>query len=271
MMDVEKPIKEEGEGFKMNLKVLEKNKEKLIFLVKGSTNVFVNTLRRMIIEEVPTLAIEDVSFLENSSALYDEIIAHRLGLVVLKTDLKSYDWKKLKEKKKSALTGVTFKLKVKGPANVYAEELKFKDPKVKAVYPKTLIVKLLKGQNLKIEGTAVLGVGKDHTKFSPGLVYFNSYPKIEILKPLIASGAVKVCPKHVFRLANKKLEIYDLLKCDLCMACVKAYPDTIKVEGSKTDFIVYVESWGQLKIKDMIQKAIEILNDKLDEFRKLIK
>ncbi len=254
----------------VDIKVLDKNKEKISLIVKNTNSVFINTLRRMIMEEVPTLAIEDVKFIENSSALYDEMIAHRLGLVALKTDLKSYDIKK-KGKGSKVFTELTFKLKAKGPGNVYAEEIKFKDPKVKAVYPKTLIAKLLKGQNLNIEGTAILGIGKDHTKFSPGLVYFHGYPNIEIIKPMVATGAVKVCPKHVFRLANKKLEVVDLLKCDLCMACVNELPEAIKVEGSKKDFIVNIESWGQLKAKEMVQYAIELLNDKLDEFGKLIK
>ena len=77
----------------MEVKVLSKDKEKgkISFILKD-TNVFVaNTLRRLIIEEVPTLAIEDVDFKENSSALYDEIVAHRLGLIPIKTDLKSYN------------------------------------------------------------------------------------------------------------------------------------------------------------------------------------
>lgn len=254
----------------VDIKVLDKNKEKIDLIIKNTNSAFVNTLRRMVMEEVPTLAIEEVKFIENSSAMYDEMIAHRLGLVALKTDLKTYDIKK-REKGSKAFTEVSFKLNVKGPANVYAEEIKFKDPKVKAVYPKTLITKLLKGQNLDVEGVAVLGSGKEHTKFSPGLVYFQAHPDIDILKPMVAAEAVKVCPKHVFRLSSKKLEVVDLLKCDLCMACVNELPDAIKVEGSKKDFIVHIESWGQLKAKEMVQYAIQLLDDKFDEFEKLIK
>ena len=77
----------------MEIRVLENNKEegKLSFILKGADVAFANALRRVIVEEVPTMAIEDVEFRKNSSILYDEIIAHRLGLIPFKTDLKSYN------------------------------------------------------------------------------------------------------------------------------------------------------------------------------------
>ena len=59
-------------------------------LLKGGNEVFANTIRRLIIEEVPTLAVEEVEVKDNSSALHDEMLALRLGLVPIKTDLKSY-------------------------------------------------------------------------------------------------------------------------------------------------------------------------------------
>ena len=61
----------------MEVKLLKKEGEKLSFILKGADEVTVNTLRRMIKEEVPTLAIEDIEIKDNSSALYDEILAHR--------------------------------------------------------------------------------------------------------------------------------------------------------------------------------------------------
>ena len=83
-----------GEGvFKMQITLISKDKEadKASFLLKGTTPAYMNLLRRTIMNRVPTMAIEEVELKKNSSVLYDEIIAHRLGLVVLSTDLKSYD------------------------------------------------------------------------------------------------------------------------------------------------------------------------------------
>src|SRR3990167_7411824 len=77
----------------MEVRVLENNKEqgKLSFILKDSDPIFANTLRRLMIDEVPTMAIEEVEFSKNNSILYDEIVAHRLGLIPLKTDMKSYN------------------------------------------------------------------------------------------------------------------------------------------------------------------------------------
>src|SRR3989338_5724411 len=132
----------------MEIRVLSNNKEegKISFIIKDTTPAFANTLRRIMIEEVPTMAIEDVEFSKNNSILYDEMVAHRLGLVPLKTDLKSYN---LPEKCKCNGEGcarcqLKFELKaIKGAGTVYASELKSKDPAVKPFYPKMPIVKLL--------------------------------------------------------------------------------------------------------------------------------
>ena len=85
----------------MKVEVLDKKDDNVTLLLKETNPTEVNMLRRMIIDEVPTLAIDEVNFIKNSSALYDEILALRLGLIALKTDLKSYNLPKdCKGKKK---------------------------------------------------------------------------------------------------------------------------------------------------------------------------
>ena len=75
----------------MEIELLNQNKEKLSLLIKEVNPTLINTFRRLIIDEVPVMAIREVEFVNNSSALYDEMLSHRLGLIPLKTDLKSYN------------------------------------------------------------------------------------------------------------------------------------------------------------------------------------
>ena len=248
----------------MKIKNLGKNR----FVLEDANDVMVNTIRRIIVEEVPTLAIEEVSFVKNGSAMYDEFLAHRIGLIPLQTDLKSYT---LPEKCKCKGKGCVhcqlhFKLKVKGPAIAYAGEMVSKDPKVKAVHPKMPIVKLLKKQDLEFQGIAVLGKGKDHIKFSPGIVHYQGVPEIRVMKN--SERVSKICPKKVFDYSGGKLKVKDEMKCNLCMAC--AEQGEVEVKGSSKDFIVSVESFGQLTPKEMFIAAVEIFDKKLDEFSKLL-
>jgi len=250
----------------MEIKLLNKEGNKLSFILKKINPAIANTIRRTIMEEVPTMAIEDITFYKNNSALYDEIIAHRIGLIPLTTDLKSYNLPeecKCKEKG-CALCQVKFKLDVKEKEVVYASDLKFNDPKIKPAYPKIPIVTLLKKQELTLDGIAILGKGKDHSKWNPGLVYYREYPEIKINKG--TEEAFKVCPKKVFEFKNNKLSIKNLEACDLCNACSEV--GDIEVKGNETDFIFFIESFGQLSCEEILIKSTEMFDQKIDEFEK---
>ena len=256
----------------MEIRVLENNKDKgmLSFILKDSNPVFANTLRRLIIDEVPTMAIEEVEFQKNNSILYDEMVAHRLGLTTLKTDLKSYN---LPEKCKCEGKGCNrCQLKLvlkatKGSGTVYASELKSKDPAIKPVFPQTPIVKLLKGQTLELEATAVLGKGKAHVKWSPGHVYYKYKPVVEITGDVKNPEAIiEVDHNNIFEIKDKKLAVNKdrVLECDLSID-FSEIDKNVKVYGSNTDFVFSIESFGQLSCKEMVTKAIEILDEQLDE------
>ena len=256
----------------MELRVLENNKEqgKLIFLLKDSNPVYANTLRRLMIDEVPTMAIEDVEFSKNNSILYDEMIAHRLGLIPLKTDLKSYN---LPEKCKCEGKGcnrcqLKMVLKASKAGNVYASEIKSKDPAVKPVYGNMPIVKLLKGQSLELEATAVLGRGKDHIKWSPCHVYYKYKPIVEIIGEVKNPEAIiEVDHNNIFEIRDRKFLINKdkVLECDLSLD-FSQIDKNVKVTASDTEFVFYIELFGQLTCRELVIKAIDIFDEQIDEF-----
>jgi DNA-directed RNA polymerase subunit D len=257
----------------MEIRALENDNEKgkMSFLIKDSNHIFANTLRRIMIDEVPTMAIEDIEFSKNSSILYDEMIGHRLGLMPLKTDLKSYN---LPEKCKCEGKGCgRCQLKIvlkatKGSGTVYASEIKSKDPAVKPVYGNAPLVKLLKGQTLELEAQAVLGIGKAHVKWSPCHAYYKSKPVIEITGEVKNPEAViEADHNNIFEMKDKKLVLNKdkVLECDLSIN-FSEIDKNVKVTSSETDFVFYVESFGQLSCKEIVTTAVDIFDEQLNEF-----
>jgi DNA-directed RNA polymerase subunit D len=250
----------------MQITLLEKNKDKtkVSFLVKGIHYTYANALRRIMTNKVPTMAVENVEIRKNSSALYDEMIAHRLGLIVLKTDLKSYKLAETPEELESAKCSVKLTLKAKGPCTVYAGDIKTKDPEIIPVYPKTIIVKLSKGQELELEALAILGIGKEHIKWCPGLIWYVYEPIVTVNNNSTKFEEVK--DKYPPQIFDKKGKIDKALinEQKLIDACEGICDDVVKVEYNENNFIFTIESFGQLSTKEIILKAVDVFNDSLD-------
>ncbi|MBW3014720.1 DNA-directed RNA polymerase subunit D [Candidatus Woesearchaeota archaeon] len=259
----------------VEVKLIDKKGDWLTFLIKKASPAYINTLRRTILDEVPTMAIEEVEFRKNDSILYDELVAHRLGLIPLSTDLKSYN---LPEKCTCEGTGcakcqLDLTLKTKASGVIDASKLKSKDPKVKPIHDDMIITKLTEGQELEFAAKACLGRGKVHAKWSPGHAFFKQKPIINILKADQTEAAVNACPVNVFDLKGNKAAVNksNEMKCHLCQACVEACPrGAIEVYGAPDEFIFSVESWGQLKPKEVVSQAVVEFIEKLDEFSKLV-
>jgi len=266
----------------MKIEILHEDKDSIKLLIEGVSTAFINALRRVIIAEVPTMAIENVMILENSSLMYDEVLAHRLGLIPLTTDLDSYI---LPEKCscKSELgcnkcsTILTLNVEAKDePVTVYSKDLQPQDPNVKPVTGDIPILKLAPGQKVKLEAYARLGKGVDHAKWQPvSLCVHKYYPSITIdEKKCDGCGeCVKFCPRNVFELIDGKLIVKNELNCTLCLDCVNHCPKKtppIKVTWIKNKFIFHLESTGALPPKRIIKEAIKIISEKTDEFLKLI-
>ena len=74
----------------LSINILEKTDEKIILQFNNIPRQYLNAIRRIAISEVPTLAVDDVVILENSSVMHDEAIAHRLGLIPLRTEVNRF-------------------------------------------------------------------------------------------------------------------------------------------------------------------------------------
>ncbi len=258
----------------MEIRLLEKSKDNnfISFILRKSTFSYANTLRRLIINRVPTLAIEDVEIRKNNSAMYDEVLAHRLGLIPLTTDLKSYS---LKEECKCKGAGcaqceVKLTLKAKGPGIIYASELKSQDPKVIPVFQKTPIIELQKGQEIELTATAVLGTGREHAKWSPGHVWYTYKPNITINNNSKKLDEFRDrYPKQIFN--NGKIDKSLISTPQLIDACEGVCDEIVKVEYEKDSFVFYVESWGQHDAKTLITAAIDTFNSLIGDFAKEVK
>jgi len=231
-----------------------------VFVVKGTTPAFVNAIRRTIIGRVPTMAIDVVEFQKNSSAMYDEVIAHRLGLLPLTTDLKSYKLRKecSCEGAGCARCTVKFTLKAKTEGYVYAEELKSSDPAIKPVYPKMPIVKLLKGQELEFEATAVLGFGSEHVKWAAAHAWHTHDATVKLNQKHadLAKELEKFPPQA---LKNGKLDADLIAEHNLFDVVDGINNDICKVEYVPDTFLLHVENFGQLKTKEILLTAFERL------------
>ncbi len=147
----------------MKVSVIENSPKVLRVDVSGIGYGMANAIRRTAIGGVGCFAIDTVTFYENTSAIFDEYLAHRLGLVPILTP-KDYDEK----------DEIVFSLEAEGPATVYSKEMKSSDKSVKVANADIPIIKLAEGQRLRVDGKAVLGTGSRSAKFQPGIVSYKT-------------------------------------------------------------------------------------------------
>lgn len=257
----------------MKLKVLQKKGDKLVFLLEESTPAFANALRRIMISEIPVLAIEWVDFRENNSVLFDEMIAHRLGLVPLKFDPSKFNFKaECKcEGKGCPLCQVVFVIERKGPGTVHSSDMKSSNKDVKPTSPDFPIVELMENHSLKLEAVAELGIGRTHAKFQAANASYQNYPEIEIVDEAKAKKALSACPKDLIVIRGSHVVIKDPEACDICRICEESSEDGIKVKTDPSKFIFRVESISGLEPEYIVSKSAEILAEKASEFQKELK
>ena len=237
------------------MKIIEKKENQIVFSAEIEESL-ANTIRRYL-NQIPILAVDELEISKNDSPLYDEVLAHRIGLIPLKVD------RSINEK-----TVANLNLKVKREGNVFSGDL---SGNTKVVYPKIPITFLNKNKEIDLVAIARVGRGNTHSKFSPGMMFYRNSAEITMdsdfyneIKKLCSSNEVKNKGNKIIIIDDKKKEI-----CDVCEGVCNKHGKKADVLF-KDELIITLESFGQLSVEDIFKKSIENLKKDLTELNKKI-
>jgi len=177
----------------LSLEIINENEQKVSVKIKGVPLQYANALRRICLNGVPIYAVESVDVLENSSVLADEGVAHRVGLIPLKTDLEAS--KDGNESDKIMLTldsGVSDETRT-----ILSGDLKSQDDNIIPTSNDIPIVTLAPGQSLKIEAYARLGKGTEHAKWNSANIATLTESEKDDERVLTVESTGALDPKHI--------------------------------------------------------------------------
>ncbi|MDC0202731.1 DNA-directed RNA polymerase subunit alpha [Candidatus Nitrosopelagicus sp.] len=177
----------------MSLEITNENDEKVSVKIKGVPLQYANALRRICLNGVPIYAVESIDMLENSSVLADEGVAHRVGLIPLKTDLNAS--RDGNENDKIMITldsGVSDETRT-----ILSGELKSQDESVIPTSNDIPIVTLAPGQSIKFEAYARLGKGTEHARWNSANVVTLTDTEKDDEKLLTVESTGALNPKHI--------------------------------------------------------------------------
>ena len=235
------------------MEILKKTNEEIRFVSNIDVSL-ANAIRRSV-NEIPIIAIDEADIYKNDTVLYDEVLSHRLGLIPLKNQ-------KLKEGQT-----VEFKLKAKGKEG--KKEILSGELGPDVVYSDMPVVLLEEGQEVEIVGRARAGRGVEHTKFSPGVIFYKHLPKIKISGNGEKQTELAEIYPETFEVYGEKLRVKDASEADIDLEDFENY-EGISVEF-KDDLVFSIESWGQINAKEIFVEACKVLKSNLNEISKAIK
>lgn len=247
---------------KAKIEVLEKKQDYLKLKIENTEPAFANALRRTILAEVPVMAIDEVIVYENTSPLFDEYLVHRLGLIPLTTDLKTYKMPEDCCGGNCSSCSAMLNIDESGPKMVYSSSIETNDPKIKPVSGKIPIIELMEGQRLRVEAKAILGRGEKNVKWQSGNASYKFMPTIEKQKVKNEKEVVGSCPRKILKLEKKKIKMEKPWDCTLCMICNEKADGEMEIGQDRTNIVFKIETNGNMTAGETLKKAIEILSEK---------
>ncbi len=268
----------------MDIEVLEMAERRGSFILKDSAPAMANALRRTMLSDIPKMAIDKVDFhlgpimldgleYESVTPLFDEIIAHRLGMVPVPTDYELFSPQSecVCDGEGCPSCTIMYSLNKYGPCTVLSGDMvPLGNPDLKVKDEDIPIVELTEGQAVLIYATAVMGYSRDHVKWQAAFGVGYKYLPIVEIDPDAADDpdlleVLAVCPRGVFEERDGRLVTVNVNACSLCRACERVSNGAVSVGGDDRNFLFTFETDGSITPRQALVQATRILSTRAGE------
>lgn len=278
---LEKPTSLKSFAQNLSIDILQLDENEIIFTLKGVEPPLANALRRILIAEVPTVAIEKITINQNTTVVPDEVLAHRMGLIPINANPSLFIDKKPDEEI-NAKNCIKFRLHKACTKDkdgklvnevVYSKDLEWipignqkeKHKVIAPVQDDIVILKMRAGQEIDMELYCEKGIGQTHAKWSPvSTAYYRLLPSITIKEKITGETAQKIkkcCAPGVFDIEDGGLKVCDQNKCTSCRECIRL-TESIELAKEKCNYEFHIESVGMIPPKQLLLSALSVLKEK---------
>ena len=255
----------------MKLKVREMENDRAVIEFDDTNYNFLNSLRRSLVSMVPCLAIHEVDFhmgslgsytdnqeeereYESMSSMFNEIIAHRLGLVPIPTEEAVIDAFRGAIDDEDKQPEIMYSLHKQGPCSVY--------------------VKLTENQAILIYARAKIGNATAHSKWQAVVApRFYEARTMTVTEGKKSAKILEMVGKSKFKKSGKKYTIKDPVETEKAMKSIEKLwidgddsGDCIELSTNEGQFIFEYETTGALTAKLALEQALKELKEHFEEF-----
>jgi len=261
----------------MKIQVDEMQPKQAVFTVSDTEIYLINSIRRIMLSELPKLAIENVIIYDNTTALFDEIISHRLGMIPIPTDLSLLNFREECTCNGEGCPSCTvrYTLSKEGEGMVYSGDLQANEESWSIKEDKIPLVELFDNQRLILEVEAVLGRGRDHAKWQPIIAPgYRFIPTIRFdpKKKDDVQDFLSELPEGLVTMKKDTIELNDIKDLAVFESYLsKEKIDYITVDLDEHHIQFHFQTDGSLDARDAVLTSIEIFKEKIDEFEKQLK
>ena len=297
MMVEDQKVEEEVGEYRMKVNVLQMEDYYAQIEFKDVNYSFVNSVRRSLVSMVPCLALHEIDFhmgslgsyvdeesgdereYESISAMFNEIVAHRIGMLPIPTDGKTIEAFGNSVGDDSKQPDIMYSLHKQGPCTVYSGDLEPVSGDDSLVIPETNvpIVKLAEGQAILVYAKAKMGNAQKHTKWQCAVApRFYQAPTITVSSGKGSKAIFDIVDKKDFKKKGKSHVIDNPVKAHAALSKLeqlwndKEAKESMEVSTKKDHFIFEFETNGAMKANLALEQALKALDGHCNEFASAI-